>query len=105
VLLVTALSSCTSTVITNARVCVEIPFKDGAEGACVWTLSRKQELIGSEQWLEQRPTMLMVDPKSWTEIKKDWLKNCRYAGEKCNAHVKSIDDVILELDKMLRGIK
>jgi len=49
--------------------------------------------------------MLMVDPKSWTEIKKDWLKNCRYAGEKCNAHVKSIDDVILELDKMLRGIK
>ena len=49
--------------------------------------------------------MLMIDAKSWTEIKKDWLKACRIAGPNCNAQVDSVDAVIQALDKILGGLK
>ena len=84
--------------VTNARICAEIPFVDGPEGACQWTVTRKQELIDAKQWAEMRPKMLMIDAKSWTEIKKDWLKACRMAGPQCNVVVESIDKVILAID-------
>lgn len=96
---------CASKPVTNARICAEIPFLDGAEGACVWTVTQKTELIDAETWAAQRPFMLMIDAKSWTEIKKDWLKACRIAGPDCNVQVESVDSVIKSLDKILSTIK
>lgn len=89
--------------MTNARVCIEIPFRDGSEGACVWTVSREQELIDTAAWAEQRPYMLMIDAKSWTEIKKDWLKACR-GTKSCNVQVQSVDEVVQALDKILGAV-
>ena len=97
--MVLSLSACAGSPITNARICAEIPFVDGPEGACMWTVSQKQELIGAKEWAEKRPKMLMIDAQSWTEIKKDWLKACRRAGAKCDVQVNSIDDLIKALDK------
>lgn len=94
------LSGCAGGPVTNARICSEIPFIDGPEGACVWTVTRKQELIGAKEWAEKRPKMLMIDAQSWTEIKKDWLKACRMAGPDCNVAVDSVDSVIKALDKV-----
>jgi len=55
--------------------------------------------VNAKDWAEQRPLMLMIDAKSWTEIKKDWLKACRIAGAECNVHVHSVDSVIQAIDK------
>lgn len=102
-LLATALSSCAgSGQVTNARVCMEIPFVDGQEGACMTTVTRKQELIPAPLWKEQRKAMLMIDAKSWTDIKLDWLKACRIAGPDCNVQVQSVDSVIQALDRALK---
>lgn len=98
------LASCSHSPVTNARICAEIPFVDGQEGACVWTVTQKTELIGAEEWKKMRPVMLMIDAKSWTEIKKDWLKGCRLAGPDCNVQVQSVDDVIQALDKILKTV-
>lgn len=48
--------------------------------------------------------MLMIHAKYWTEIKKAWLKACRIAGDECNVHVKSVDDVVQALDKILKSV-
>lgn len=106
-LLVTALvlSGCAGGPVTNARICTEIPFIDAPEGACQWTVSRKQELIPSEKWKEMRPKMLMIDATSWTEIKKDWLKGCRMAGPDCNVQVESVDKVIKQIDALAGAMK
>lgn len=85
-------------------MCAEIPFLDGPEGACVWTVSQKTELVGPIEWAKQRPTMLMIDADSWTEIKKDWLKACRIAGPQCNVIVDSVDSVVKALDEMARKV-
>ena len=95
-----ALSGCAGGPVTNARICAEIPFIDGAEGACVWTVTQKKELISAKDWAVKRPKMLMIDAQSWTEIKKDWLKACRMAGPDCNVAVDSVDRVIKSLDSL-----
>ena len=102
VLISVLISGCASGPVTNARVCAEIPFLDGPEGACVWTVTQKTELVNAQTWASQRPLMLMIDAKSWTEIKKDWLKACRLAGSTCNVQVDSIDRVIKGLDEMVK---
>lgn len=90
--------------ITNARVCSEIPFVDGAEGACVWTVTQKTELVNATDWAKQRPYMLMIDAESWTNIKKDWLKACRLAGPNCNVMVDSVDRVVKALDSLASSV-
>jgi len=99
------ISACAGGPVTNARICAEIPFIDGPEGACVWTVTQKTELVNATEWSKQRPTMLMIDAKSWTEIKKDWLKACHLAGPDCNVAVDSVDKVIRALDEMVRQIQ
>lgn len=99
-----SLSACAGGPVTNARICAEIPFIDAPEGACQWTVTRKQELIGAEEWKKMRPKMLMIDATSWTEIKKDWLKGCRMAGPDCNVQVESVDSVIKKIDAMANQI-
>lgn len=105
-LLVPALSllvSCAgSGQITNARICIEIPFIDGPEGACNWTVTPKPQLVNAADWKIQRKTMLMIDAVSWTQIKLDWLKACRVAGPDCNIQVDSVDSVITALDAILK---
>lgn len=98
------LSACAGGPVTNARICAEIPFIDGPEAACQWTVTRKQELIGAAEWKLKRPKMLMIDAQSWTEIKKDWLKACRMAGPDCNVAVDSVDAVIKSLDKIAGSV-
>lgn len=92
------LAGCQSNPITNAQACVEIPFLDGPEGACVWTVTHETELINAENWKKERPYMIMIPASSWSAIKRDWLKACRMAGPDCNLAVDSIDDVIRKLD-------
>lgn len=96
--MVLSLSACAGGPVTNARICAEIPFVDAPEGACVWTVSQKKELINATEWKAKRPKMLMIDAQSWTAIKIDWLKACRMAGPDCNVAVDSVDKVIKQLD-------
>lgn len=46
--------------------------------------------------------MLMIDAKSWTDIKTDWLKACRVAGPDCNLTVQSVDTVIRAIDDLAK---
>lgn len=96
-------TSCGHGPVTNARICYEIPFLDGPEGACVETVTKKTSLISSADWVKNRPYMLMLDAKEWTKIKKDWLKACR-GNDKCNVQVQTIDDAIQALDKMSKSL-
>lgn len=100
-----ALSSCAHNgPVSKAELCLEIPFVDGAEAACAHTITRKTRLIGAKEWKEERPYYLMIHAKYWTDIKLDWLKACRLAGPDCNVAVKSIDDLIQALDKILKQV-
>ena len=99
------LSSCAHNgPITPGEICVEIPFIDAPEGACVHTVNRKASLVSAEKWKERRKTMLMIDSKYWTEIKKDWLKACRYAGPQCNVMVDSIEQIIRSMDAVAKKL-
>lgn len=102
-----SLSGCASNPVPNVRVCAEIPFVDGPEGACVWTVSQKTELVNSSNWAKERPTMLMIDGESWTEIKKSWLKACRMVerdGGPCAVQVDSVDKVVRAIDQLASQI-
>lgn len=104
-LLALALASCShSGPVTRGEICLEIPFVDGPEGACVDTVTRESKLVNAEQWKAERPYMLMINAKYWTEIKKDWLKACRIAGPDCNVQVQSVDTAIQALDQILKKI-
>ena len=97
-------TGCASVEVPNVRPCAEIPFLDGPEGACVWTVSKKTEIVPAEEWKKLRPKLIMIDAKSWTAIKLSWLKACRYAGADCNVQVQSIESVILKLDSLAKRV-
>jgi len=100
--LLVILSSCSSGPITPGEICLEIPFIDAPEGACVHTTTHKASLVSAQKWKDRRKLMLMIDAKYWTEIKKDWLKACRVAGPNCNVQVDSVDKAVKALDDILR---
>lgn len=102
-MLLTLNLSCAFAQIPNVRPCVEIPFVDGSEGACVETVTRKRTLISHQDWIKQRPYMLMISSKDWTEIKKTWLKACR-GDSGCKEKLQSIDDVIQAIDGMVKNL-
>ncbi len=100
-----ALNSCASPgKITNAEICIPIPFVDGEEGACIMTVTREKRLVNKEQWAKEKPFMLMINAKYWTDIKKDWIQTCRYAGPKCNVQVESVDNAIRLIDDLAKRI-
>lgn len=93
--------------VTQVDPCVEIPFKDGAEGACTNTVTHESYLVDAESWKNLRPYMIMIRAKDWTKIKKDWLRGCRMLkrdGDKCNVAVDSIDDAIQKLDSIASSV-
>lgn len=100
-------TSCGHGPVTNAKICYEIPFIDGAEGACVETVTKKKSLVSTQDWVKNRPYMLMIDAKEWVKIKKDWIKACRdlvVGQNKCNIQVQTIDDVIQALNNMTKNL-
>lgn len=99
-LLVTA---CQTAQIPNVRICKEIPFVDAPEGACIWTVTHKQELIGATEWANMRPYMLMLDDGGWKDIKTEWLQACQMA-DSCNITVDSVDTLIQNLDAIASTI-
>jgi hypothetical protein len=100
------LNSCaTGGPVTEVDICVEIPFLDGAEGACVNNVTHKAYLIKSSEWLAMRPTMLMIRASDWNKIRLDWLKGCRLAirdEAKCNIAVESIDTAYKQLNSIMQ---
>jgi hypothetical protein len=93
--------------VTEIDPCVEIPFVDGAEGACTNTVTHKSYLVNAKDWAKLRPTMIMIRASDWTKIKKDWLKACRMMvrdGDKCNVALSSVDDAVMRLDKVISTI-
>lgn len=104
VLSVTVLSSCAGGPVTKAEVCLEIPFVDGAEGACTITTTHETYLKDAKTWAAERPYRISIHAKYWTEIKKDWLKACRIMGPKCNVAVDSIDKTIKKLESIAGSI-
>lgn len=88
----------------SVEVCVEIPFVDAPEGACVNTTTHKVRLIDSKTWALRRRTMVMVDSKDWSKIKLEWKKACRVAGEQCNIQLESVDRMINGLDQVVEMI-
>lgn len=103
------LSNCTGIgKVPNVKICVEIPFIDGPEGACTTTVTHESEIINHKEWEKSRPTKLMLDASEWSKIRKYWIKACRLAkrdGEECNIAIDSIDKAINDLDKILEKIK
>lgn len=97
-------TGCATTEIPNVRLCAEIPFIDAPEGACIWTVTHKEEIITPGKWKELRPYMLMLDPDGWAAIKKNWLEACRIAGPDCNVQVDSVEKVIRALDALAGAI-
>lgn len=89
--------------IPNVKPCAEIPFLDGAEGACVETVTRKPSLISHQDWIKKRPYMLMISSTDWTEIKKTWLKACR-GDSTCKEKLQSVDEVIQAIDDMVKKL-
>ena len=100
------LSSCALTggTVPSVEVCVEIPFVDAPEGACVNTTTHKIRLIDAKNWALRRRTMVMVDSKDWSKIKLEWKKACRVAGEQCNIQLESVDRMIQGLDQVVEMI-
>lgn len=89
------------------RVCKEIPFIDAPEGACVWTVTHKEELINAKDWAAMRPYSLILDPDGWKAIKTSWLQACQMAmdqGEACNIEVDSVDQLVRSLDALAGAI-
>lgn len=58
----------------------------------------------ADKWKKERPTMIMISAESWSEIRKAWLKACRFAGDACNVAVDSVDKIFQELDKILKTV-
>lgn len=87
--------------IPDIEGCAEIPFVDGAEGACVTTLSKNKYIIPKDEWKEKRPRMIMVEAKEFSKVKKEWKKQCRFLGERCNLILESVEDVVNSLDQIL----
>lgn len=100
------LSSCalTGSTVPSVEVCVEIPFTDAPEGACVNTTTRKVRVVDAKTWALRRRTMVMVDSKDWSKIKLEWKKACRVAGEQCNIQLDSVDRMIKGLDNILETV-
>lgn len=104
------LSNCSTAAkngVTEVEPCVEIPFVDGAEGACTNTVNHQGYLVDAKKWAEMRPTMIMIRASDWTKIKKDWLKGCRMLirdGERCNVAVDSVDKAINKLDEIAKKV-
>ena len=98
------LNSCShSGGVTSVDPCIEIPFVDGAEGACVNTVSHSSYIVNSEDWLKMRPTMIMVRASDWEKIKLDWMKGCRMLisnGDECNVRLQSIDQAVQQLNQI-----
>lgn len=95
-----SLLACAGGPVTEVDPCVEIPFVDGAEGACTNTVTHKPYIVPNAQWVKERPTMIMIRSRDWTKIKIDWLKACRIAGPDCNVAVDSVDRAIKALDSI-----
>ena len=94
--------------ITEVDPCMEIPFVDGAEGACTNTVTHIAYLVNNKDWEEMRPTMIMLRASDWSKIKLDWLKACRMMvrdGNKCKVAVKSVDDAIMLLNDMIKTVR
>lgn len=65
-------------------------------------VSKREGYISSDEWVKLRPFMVMIHIDDWAEIKQASYENCRYAGEKCNLVVKSIDSAVLKLDRIIK---
>lgn len=94
----------TGSTVPSVEVCVEIPFTDAPEGACVNTTTYKVRLIDAKTWAIRRRTMVMVDSKDWSKIKLEWKKACRVAGEQCNVQLDSVDRMLKGLDNILETV-
>lgn len=102
------LSGCaTGRGVVEVHPCIEIPFKDGPEGACTNTVNHQAYLVPHDKWIKLRPTMIMLRASDWTKIKRDWLKGCRMLTQndkKCNVAVDSIDRAVRQLSSIANAI-
>lgn len=90
--------------VTRGEIFLEIPFADCPEGAGIDVVTHETHLVSCEEWKKQRPYMLMIPAKYWTDIKIDWLKACRFAGPECNVQVDSVDKAVRALDEILKRV-
>ncbi len=97
-------TGCRAVQIPNVRVCKEIPFIDAPEGACIWSTSHKEELVGASEWAKLRPYQLILDADGWRDIKTNWLQACRAAGPDCKVQVDSIDSLIKRIDSVTGAV-
>lgn len=99
------LSSCSTLgKVPNPEICVEIPFQDGPEGACSLTTESKARLVDAETWEKEKPLMILIHSKYWSEVKLFLKKSCRYANKEeqgsCETRVDSMDSAIMGLQDM-----
>jgi len=98
------LVSCSSgTKIPDTKFYAEIPFKDCPEAVYISLVSRQKGLVKCEDWKKMRPFMVMIDPEGKKDIFNQWSEACRwstYKGDQCNVSLKSVQEVIMALDKI-----
>ena len=97
------LVNCASWSIPNPEICAEIPFIDGAEGACSDT-NKNARIIPHEEWIKKRPYMLMISADQWSDIKKSWKKACRMLGPECDTQLESVDKALTAIDELLKAV-
>ncbi len=83
------------------------------KGYCVKVISGEEFIVdetnklNEKSWFDSRPSMIMLPPDSWAEIKKFIIKICKKT-KRCQEEVSSWDRSIKNIDEKLvekTGIK
>ncbi len=106
-------TACSTTKIPNVKFYAEIPFQDAPEGVYVESLTKKTGLINAQQWKQEKPFMICLDPEGKKEVFHQWATACRWAGsKKCNVELSSVKETVERLDsiagkiiKPIQGLK
>lgn len=97
------LDGCGSLVkIPDVAVYKQLPFS----GKCleVYTIRDDFRLLNSKECENIVFKSLLITPEAWAEIKKTWLTSCNNVGSRCAENPKAIDEFLVELDNIFKGI-
>lgn len=95
---------CSCANVPDFDACVEI---HPAKGFCTSVISGKEKIIDennkydNKTWFEQRPYMVLIPYKSYSELKKYIIKQCKQSN-KCK-EVSSWDRTLENIDKNLEN--
>ncbi len=84
-------------------VCVELSM---SKGFCTKTISNQEMIVdevntlNGQTWFQMRPQFVLVPPKTWAEIKKFIIRECK-KSDTCNSTVETWERKLVEIDEKL----